>query len=249
MKILSEIKTIAVAGAGTMGAGIAQVAAQVGFDVLLFDVADTALEKGMQMLNKNLSVAVEKGKMSEEEKQQTLSRIKTTTAITDLKCDVLIEAVIEKTEVKQELFRKVAEVNNGECILATNTSSIPITTIAEGIKLQTSNSQTSNSLVVGMHFFNPPHLMKLVEVVSGKETSVTVAQLIFDLAKKMGKHPVMAKDHPGFIVNRIGKLYHTEPLKILEEGIADVEALPEFTISPVSKKSPSLFQSTQMVVS
>ena len=217
-----------------MGAGIAQVAAQVGFDVLLFDVADAALEKGMQMIEKNLSVAVEKGKMSEEEKQQTLSRIKTTTSITDLKCDVLIEAVIEKLEVKQELFRKVSEVNNGECILATNTSSIPITTIAEALRQAQSDSDDNvilslskhqTSLVVGMHFFNPPHLMKLVEVVSGKKTSVTVAQLIFDLAKKMGKHPVMAKDRPGFIVNRIGKLYHTEPLKILEEGIADVDTI------------------------
>ncbi len=230
MKSFSEIKTIAVAGAGTMGAGIAQVAAQVGFDVLLFDVADAALQKGMQMINKNLSVAVEKGKMSEEEKRQTLSRIKTTTAITDLKCDVLIEAVIEKTEVKQELFRTVAEVSGDDCILATNTSSIPISKIAEGI--------SHPERVVGMHFFNPPHLMKLVEVVSGKETSVTVAQLIFDLAKKMGKHPVMAKDRPGFIVNRIGKLFHTESIKILEEGIADIETIDALMEASGFKKGP-----------
>ncbi len=223
MKSLSEIKTIAVAGAGTMGAGIAQVSAQSEYDVWLYDVAEIALQKGKQLIEKNLSVAVEKGKLSEEEKQKTLSRIKTTTAITDLKCDVLIEAVLEKLEVKQELFRKVAEVNNNNCILATNTSSIPITLIGGG--LQTSNTPTSNSLVVGMHFFNPPHLMKLVEVVSGKETSPEVAQLIFDLSKKLGKHPVMTKDRPGFIVNRIGKLYHTEPIKILEEEIADVETI------------------------
>ncbi len=206
-----------------MGAGIAQVSAQSEYDVWLYDVAEIALQKGKQLIEKNLSVAVEKGKLSEEEKQKTLSRIKTTTAITDLKCDVLIEAVLEKLEVKQELFRKVAEVNNNNCILATNTSSIPITLIGGG--LQTSNTPTSNSLVVGMHFFNPPHLMKLVEVVSGKETSPEVAQLIFDLSKKLGKHPVMTKDRPGFIVNRIGKLYHTEPIKILEEEIADVETI------------------------
>ena len=223
MKSLSEIKTIAVAGAGTMGAGIAQVCAQSGYDVWMYDVAETALQKGMQLIEKNLSVAVEKGKSTEEEKQKTLSKIKTTTAITDLKCDVLIEAVLEKLEVKQELFRKVAEVNNNNCILATNTSSIPISLIAENSsKIQVPNSKF---LVVGMHFFNPPHLMKLVEVVSGKETSSEVAQLIFDLSKKLGKHPVMAKDRPGFIVNRIGKLYHTESIKILEERIADFETI------------------------
>ena len=217
MKSLSEIKTIAVAGAGTMGAGIAQVCAKSGYDVWLYDVAETALHKGMQLIEKNLSVAVEKGKLTEEEKQKTLSKIKTTTAITDMKCDVLIEAVLEKSEVKQELFRKVIEVNDDECILATNTSSIPITKIAEGI--------SHPERIAGMHFFNPPFLMKLVEVVSGNETSVEVAQLIFDLSKKLGKHPVMAKDRPGFIVNRIGKLYHTEPIKILEEEIADVETI------------------------
>ncbi len=217
MNPLSEIKTIAVAGAGTMGAGIAQVCAQAGYDVWLYDVAETALQKGMQLIEKNLSVAVEKGKLSKEEKQKTLSRIKTTTAITDLKCDILIEAVLEKLEVKQELFRKVIEVNGDDCILATNTSSIPITKNAEGI--------SHPERIAGMHFFNPPHLMKLVEVVSGNETSDEVAQLIFDLSKKLGKHPVMAKDRPGFIVNRIGKLYHTEPIKILEEEIADVETI------------------------
>ncbi len=217
MKTLSEIKTIAIAGAGTMGAGIAQVCAQSGYDTWLYDVAETALQKGMLLIEKNLSVAIEKGKLSEDEKQKILSRIKISTAITDLKCDLLIEAVLEKLEVKQELFRKVIEVNGDDCILATNTSSIPITKIAKGI----SNPER----IVGMHFFNPPHLMKLVEVVSGKETSADVAQLIFDLSKKSGKYPVLAKDRPGFIVNRIGKLYHTEPIKILEEGIADVETI------------------------
>ena len=217
MKSLSEIKTIAVAGVGTMGAGIAQVCVQSGYDVWLYDVAETALQKGLLIIEKNLSVAVEKGKLNEEEKQKSLSKIKTTSSITDLKCDVLIEAVLEKLNVKQDLFRKVIEVNGNDCILATNTSSIPITKIAEGI----SNPER----IVGMHFFNPPHLMKLVEVVSGKETSVTVAQLIFDLSKKLGKNSVMAKDRPGFIVNRIGKLFHTEPIKILEEEIADVETI------------------------
>ena len=217
MKSLSEIKTIAVAGAGTMGAGIAQVCVQSGYDVWLYDVAETALQKGLLIIEKNLSVAVEKGKLNEEEKQKSLSKIKTTSSITDLKCDVLIEAVLEKLNVKQDLFRKVIEVNGNDCILATNTSSIPITKIAEGI----SNPER----IVGMHFFNPPHLMKLVEVVSGKETSVTVAQLIFDLSKKLGKNSVMAKDRPGFIVNRIGKLFHTEPIKILEVEIADVETI------------------------
>jgi len=219
---LEKIKTIAVAGAGTMGAGIAQVAAQAGYSVLLYDISEAALQKGKQTIEKNLSIAIEKGKMTGEEKKKILASVSFVTSVDDLKCDVLIEAVLEKLEVKQELFARVSEVNNHSCILATNTSSIPISLIANNSKIK---DQRSKMLVVGMHFFNPPHLMKLVEVVSGKETAPEIAQTIFELTKKFGKHPVMAKDRPGFIVNRIGKLYHTEPIKILEEGIADAETI------------------------
>lgn len=200
-----------------MGAGIAQVAAQSGFAVLLFDVSEEAAKKGMTIIDGNLQFAVDKKKISAEEKKTILSGIKKTTRITDLKCDVIIEAIVEKIEVKQQLFQKLASVNDEDCIFASNTSSIPITELAKAIP--------HPERVAGMHFFNPAHLMKLVEVVSGKLTSKKFADCIFQLALRFGKIPVRAKDSPGFIVNRIGKLFHTESIKILEEKIADAETI------------------------
>ena len=215
--MIDKIKTIGVAGAGTMGAGIAQVASQSGFEVLLFDVNEDAVKKGLNSIDNNLQFAVEKKKISAEESKVILSGIKTTTNIADLKCDVIIEAIVEKIEVKQQLFQKLATVNDENCIFASNTSSIPIMELAKEIP--------HSERVAGMHFFNPAHLMKLVEVVSGKLTDQKFADCIFQLALRFGKIPVRAKDSPGFIVNRIGKLFHTESLKILEEKIADAETI------------------------
>src|SRR6185436_2440241 len=140
------------------------------------------------------------------------------------------EAIVEKLEVKSELFSKLALQNDWDSIFCTNTSSIPITKIADNI--------SHPERVVGMHFFNPAHLMKLVEVVSGEKTSEENAQTIYDLAKKFDKEPVMARDAPGFVVNRIGKLYHTESLKILEEKIASAETIDALLESSGFKMGP-----------
>lgn len=229
MKI-EEIKTIGVCGAGTMGSGIAQVAAQSGFRVILFDVNNEFVNRGLQQIDKNLAFAVSKNKMSETDKASCLTRIKTTDHIHEVIADIVIEAVIEKKDVKQNLFKQLHEVNGAKTIFASNTSSIPINTIAEEVP--------NPERVAGMHFFNPPFLMKLVEVVQSTTTSDETAQCIYDLCLKLGKVPVRAKDRPGFIVNRIGKMYHTEPIKIVEDGLADVETVDTLLESCGFKMGP-----------
>ena len=214
---LSDVKTIAICGAGTMGAGIAQLSAVAGYKTLLYDLNQAAVDKGFGIIKSNLETAVQKGKLDANALVETLNRIALVTNVNELVCDVAIEAIIEKKDAKQQLFNALANVNKPDAILATNTSSIPISTIADGIP----NAER----VVGMHFFNPAHIMKLVEVISGSETSAEASESIFQLAKKFGKVAVRAKDRPGFIVNRIGKMYHTEPIKIVEDGVADVETV------------------------
>lgn len=230
MKTILSIKTIAVAGAGTMGAGIAQVSAAAGFDTLLFDISEEAVSKGLQLIEKSLSIGVEKKKIKPEDKQNILARIKTIIDIKQLKADVIVEAIVEKINIKQKLFQDLAEVNADDCIFATNTSSIPVSDIASAIP--------HPERVCGMHFFNPAHLMPLVEIVSGNKTSKQVADTVFQLAKKIGKEPIHAKDYPGFIVNRIGKLYHTEPLKILEDNVADVQTIDRLMEASGFKMGP-----------
>ena len=217
-----SIEKIAVIGAGTMGSGIAQVAASAGFQVQLFDLNPEVLKKGMAGIQKNLLKAVELGKLSSENAQATLARIAPADDLRQLVCDVVIEAIIEKTEAKQNVFQSLAQINPPTTIFASNTSSIPITRIARGIP--------HPERVVGMHFFNPAHLMKLVEVISGEATSAEVAQTVAELSTQMGKTPVMAADAPGFIVNRVARHFYLESLKCLEERVADfatIDALME----------------------
>jgi 3-hydroxybutyryl-CoA dehydrogenase len=219
-----------VVGAGTMGSGIAQLAAQSGYETILYDVVKNSAEKGYESIKGNLSAAVGKKKISDTEKDKILSRIKISNDFRDLVADVTIEAIIEQLETKSELFSKLAMINDDDSLFCSNTSSIPISKIARSIP--------HPERIVGMHFFNPPYLMKLVEVVSGENTSQENAQTVYDIAKKFGKEPVMAKDAPGFIVNRIGKMYHTEPLKILEEKIASVETIDALLESCGFKMGP-----------
>lgn len=219
MKTLKDIKTIAIAGAGTMGAGIAQICAAAGYNTLLYDINETAIKRGLDIMASNLDGAVKRGKMTSEQKDKLLSGIKTTTSHDEVKADLIIEAVLEKLDVKKQLFASLAAVNEHDTILATNTSSIPVTQIAFGIP--------DPERVVGMHFFNPPHIMKLVEVVSGASTNEVVAYTIKELAEKLGKTAVMAKDSPGFIVNRVARHYYVEALKILEENVTDLETIDE----------------------
>ncbi len=219
MKSLKDINSIAIAGTGTMGAGIAQICAAAGYATILYDINEEAIQRGLSIIAKNLDGAVERGKMTPEQKDQLLAGIKTTTNPEEVKADLIIEAALEKLDVKKQLFTALAYVNDADTILATNTSSIPVTQIAFGIQ--------NPERIVGMHFFNPPHIMKLVEVVSGASTNEDVAFTIKELAEKLGKTAVMAKDSPGFIVNRVARHYYVEALKILEENVTDLETIDE----------------------
>ena len=227
---LSSIKTIGVIGAGTMGSGIAQIAAMAGYTTKLFDINADAVKKAEQAIIKNLEKGIEKGKVSAEQKEEALSNLSFSNELTDLKADFIIEAVIEKLEVKHDIFSQLEDVNSEQTILATNTSSIPITQIAAKLK------RPQN--LVGMHFFNPAHIMKLVEVMSGASTNSEVAAVTKELAEKLGKKAVMAKDSPGFIVNRVARHFYVEGLKIAEEGVADFEQIDRLIESSGFKMGP-----------
>lgn len=214
---MNQVRTICVCGAGTMGSGIAQVAAQSGFNAIQYDLSEEMLAKSKTGIEKNLDFLISKQKLTAEQRQEILSRIIFTAKIEDCKADVIIEAIIEKKEAKIELFNKLANNNNTSTIFATNTSSISITEIASGI--------SDASMVAGMHFFNPAPLMKLVEVVKGEQTKQEVIDLLVDLSKAMGKTPVVCKDAPGFIVNRVARHYYLEAMKLVELGVADIETV------------------------
>jgi 3-hydroxybutyryl-CoA dehydrogenase len=217
-----QTNTICICGAGTMGSGIAQVSAQSGYYTILFDVNESILEKAKDSIQKNLQYLTDKQKISEEEKEQIHQRIKFVKDINDCLANVIIEAIVEKTEAKVALFNQLAEASHAEVIFATNTSSLSVSEIQKKV--------LHPQRVVGMHFFNPAYSMKLVEVVKGEQTSEDVAQTIYELCKQMGKTPVMCKDVPGFIVNRVARHYYLEAMKLVEQGIAtfkDVDAIME----------------------
>ena len=215
------ITTICVCGAGTMGAGIAQAAAQHGFRVILYDLSQAALEKSALQIRKNLQLLVEKQKISGGVSQTILEHIRFVQEPDECVADLVIEAVIEKPAIKIELFRRLAAINNADTILASNTSSLSITEIAKELP--------DPSRVIGMHFFNPPTIMRLVEIVRTEFTSEEVIQRISALAKDMGKTPVICRDAPGFIVNRVARPYYIESLRMAEEGLpmSLVDALME----------------------
>jgi 3-hydroxybutyryl-CoA dehydrogenase len=212
-----EIKKVGVVGAGTMGNGIAQVAAQIGCEVIMRDIENSFVERGMKSIDKFLSKSVEKGKLRAEEKQKIMGRIKGTTNISDLKdADFVVEAVLEDLQLKRSVFKELDGLCRPDVILASNTSSMSITEIAAATKRQ--------GKVCGMHFFNPVPLMKLVEIIRGYATSDQTMATATDLAKKMGKVTVQVKkDSPGFIVNRIMIPHMVEAIKIVEEGIASIQ--------------------------
>lgn len=222
--------TICVCGAGTMGSGIAQVAAQSGFNTILFDVNEIAIQNAKNFLKKNLQYLVDKNKISVKEKDDIFSRIQFVTDIKDCMGFVIIEAIIEKEEAKVSLFNDLAKYNNEEVIFATNTSSLSVSSIQQKIIFP--------ERVVGMHFFNPAYIMKLVEVVKGNQTIDEVTGTVFDICKQMGKNPIMCKDSPGFIVNRVARQYYLESLKIVEEGIASYEEVDEILKATGFKMGP-----------
>jgi 3-hydroxybutyryl-CoA dehydrogenase len=216
--------TIAVCGAGTMGGGIAQVAAQSKFQTILFDVNDSVVENAKKSIQKNLQYLVDKNKISLKEKEEIFNRIKFTTDIKDCTAFIIIEAIVEKEEAKISLFNELSNYNNEEVIFATNTSSLSISKLQEKIPFP--------QRVIGMHFFNPAYIMELVEVIKGISTNEEVTKAIFDICMQMGKTPVLCHDSPGFIVNRVARHFYLESLKIVEEEIAsfqDVDKILETT--------------------
>ncbi|MFN8315734.1 MAG: 3-hydroxyacyl-CoA dehydrogenase NAD-binding domain-containing protein [Chitinophagales bacterium] len=227
---MKTIKTVGVCGAGTMGSGIAQVFAQNGFSVVLFELNETVLQQAQKSIEKNLSIAVEKGKLTEAEKQKTLSGITFTIDLNQVKADLIIEAIIENLAIKQKLFADLAAINTPETILASNTSSLAITAIAKGIN--------HPGRVVGLHFFNPAHLMKLVEVIKGVSTDEETIETLKALSITIGKTPVLCQDSPGFIVNRVARHYYVESLKILEENACKMQNIDELLESTGFKMGP-----------
>jgi 3-hydroxybutyryl-CoA dehydrogenase len=208
------IKTIGVVGAGTMGNGIAQVAAQVGYNVVMRDVESQLVERGIKNIDKFLAKSIEKGKITVDDRNALMGRIKGTTNMADLKdVDFVVEVVFEDLELKKKVFKELDELVRPEVIIATNTSSMSITEIANATKRQ--------DKVVGMHFFNPVPLMRLVEVIRGFSTSDETITVAMDLARQMKKEPIeVKKDIPCFVVNRLMMPHFIEAIWLLQEGIA-----------------------------
>ena len=225
-----EINTIGIAGAGTMGAGIAQVTAANGYNTILFDVNESMLTKAKSGIEKSLETLVQKGKLTTDNKQEILGRISFTADVKSLVADLIIEAIVERLDIKQQFFNDVAAVNKPETILATNTSSIPVTQI--GAKVP------NPKRFLGIHFFNPAPIMKLVEIISGVDTDKAIAQQCKTLIESMGKTCVMAADAPGFIVNRVARHYYVEGLKTAEERVADIETIDALMESSGFKMGP-----------
>lgn len=211
---MAEKIVTGVAGSGAMGSGIAQVAAIAGHQVILFDTETSALEKAKKTLRTSFDKLVEKGKLESVAANASFNAIKFTNSISDFSsCGILIEAIIENLEIKKELFRNVESVVSAECILATNTSSLPVVAIAAACK--------NRSRVIGIHFFNPAFLMPLVEIVPALTTDEEIVGRAKYLIDSWGKITVLTKDTPGFIVNRIARPFYGEAIKMYEEGLAD----------------------------
>ncbi len=216
--------TICVIGAGTMGSGIAQTAAQSGFSTVLFDISNDMLQKAATGIQSGLQYLVQKQKISAAGSDAIFKRLHFTSNMEECVADIFIEAIVENTAAKVKLFSWLSQLNPAHTIFASNTSSLSIT----GIQKELPNPER----VVGMHFFNPAPVMKLVEVVKGELTADSSVQKIYALCKKMNKVPVICKDAPGFIVNRVARHYYLEAMKLVEAGVAgfeNVDAILEAT--------------------
>ncbi|KUP04949.1 3-hydroxybutyryl-CoA dehydrogenase [Bacillus coahuilensis m2-6] len=214
------IKRVMVIGAGQMGSGIAQVCARGGYDVVLNDVKQEFAEKGLASITKNIARSVDKGKMTEEEKEGVLSRLTLSTNLEDAKnVDIVIEAAVENMTIKKDIFSKLDSIAPEHTILATNTSSLPITEIAAVTKRP--------EKVIGMHFMNPVPVMKLVEIIRGLATADEVYQAVEDMSKSLSKVPVEVNDFPGFVSNRVLMPMINEAIYTLYEGVASKEAIDD----------------------
>jgi len=212
------LKHFGIVGAGTMGSGIAQAAALSGVDVILYDINDTVLRQALERVKQDFRKGVNRGKLTQEQTTEAFARIHPRTKLSDLKhCELVVEAIIEDLMVKKDLFRHLETDTKPSTILATNTSSLSVTAIASVLR--------HPERAVGLHFFNPAHIMKLVEVIKGQQTSPEVVQQTVEFAKQIGKTPVVAKDTPGFIVNRVARPFYGEALRLLGENVASVEQI------------------------
>ncbi|MFE0840402.1 3-hydroxyacyl-CoA dehydrogenase [Achromobacter insolitus] len=210
---MKEIQTIGVVGAGAMGRGIAQIAAQAGLRVRLYDTSADAVAAARESLQQTWEKLAQKGKMSAADAQAALERVESATALTDMSnCQLVVEAIVERLDVKRDLFAALEGVVAEDCILASNTSSLSITAIAAACKRP--------QRVAGYHFFNPVALMKVVEVIDGLRSAPEVGDALAELARRMGHTPVRAKDMPGFIVNHAGRGMNTEGLRVAQEAVA-----------------------------
>lgn len=214
------MQRIMVIGAGQMGSGIAQVCAQAGYNIVLNDLKSEFVERGLAVINKNLSRQVDKNKLTAEQKDEVLARITPSTTLQDAEgVDLVIEAAVENMEIKTKIFAQLDEIAPENTILASNTSSLPITEIAAATKRP--------EKVIGMHFMNPVPVMKLVEIIRGLATADEVYQTIEDITKKIGKVPVEVEDFPGFVANRILMPMINEAIYTLYEGVATKESIDE----------------------
>lgn len=217
---MNSFKKVGVIGSGTMGIGIAQVAATNGCEVFLYDANAEQTEKSLQGLQKTMNRLLEKGKITNQEAEELLNRIKPCTEISGLQqSDLVIEAIIENADIKKKVFTELENFVSADCIISSNTSSISITSLSADLKIP--------ERFIGIHFFNPAPLMPLVEVIPGLLTSSELPQKIYDLMKSWGKVPVIAKDIPGFIVNRIARPFYGEALRIAEENIATPQQIDD----------------------
>ncbi len=214
---MAEITTVGVIGAGTMGHGIAHVAAQAGYRTHLYDVTLELAQKGLKKISDNLQMGVDKGKVKPEDRDATLRRLSATQSLEELAgCGLVIEAAPERMELKRELFAKLSQHCAPEALLATNTSSLSVTEIASAVAVRPER-------VVGMHFFNPVHLMKLLEVVRAYQTSDATVAAARAVGERLGKQVVEVKDHPGFASTRLGIALGMEAIRMVEEGVASPE--------------------------
>ena len=216
------IQKLCVAGAGTMGSGIALAAAQNNFETVLFDTNEKGIDNAKKAITKNLDFLLSKEKISTTEKDDIYTRILFTTNIEDCTGDLIVEAIIEDLDIKETLYTNLAAINTSEAIFASNTSSLSISSIQKNIP--------HPERVCGMHFFNPAHVMKLVEVVAGNQTSEETVKTVYEVCIKLKKQPVICKDAPGFIVNRVARHFYLEAMHIASEkkiNFEDIDALME----------------------
>ena len=224
------IQKICVAGAGTMGSGIALCAAQHNLEVILFDLNEVVLNKAKEQIQKNLTFLLEKNKISMEESTAVLNRISFTNNIQDCKAPLIIEAIIEKPEAKIDLFNQLNTINNTDTIFASNTSSLSINLLQHSIP--------NPERVAGLHFFNPAQIMKLVEVVKATDTSEKTINTLVEFCETLNKKAVVCIDAPGFIVNRVARHYYLEAMKLVEENIATIESVDEIMEASGFKMGP-----------